>query len=255
MRAPKITISLILLLFIPVLAAPAQNVDSLIIKGNKSYNEARYEKAIESYLDVINEGYESSELHYNIGNSYFKLNKIPEAILYYEKAKKLDPVNEDIDFNLSLANSRTIDKIDAIPELFYVKWWNNLKNLTDLDGWAWIGTGAFIFFWLLILFFTFSKRVAIRKISFWTGIVVIIITVLSFILAGQSYREITLEKEAIIFTPTLTVKSSPNENSVDLFVIHEGTKVRITDQVEGWSEVVIANGSKGWVKDDTYRII
>ena len=254
MKTLKINIVLILLLF-PFSATMASGTDSLVIRGNQAYNEASYEKAIDLYLDVIKKGYESSELHYNIGNSYFKLNRIPEAILYYEKAKKLDPTNEDIDYNLSLANSRTIDKIDAIPELFYVKWWNKLKNLTDFDGWAWIGTGAFMFFWVLVLFFTFSKRIAIRKISFWTGILVILITVLSFVLAGESYRETTREKEAIIFTPTLTVKSSPNENSVDLFVIHEGTKVRITDRVESWTEIVIANGSKGWVKNETYRII
>lgn len=248
----------ILLILAAIATSPqllASSPDSLIIKGNEAYNEGRYNESTELYLEVIDRGYESSELYYNLGNAYFKLNKMPEAILYYEKADKLDPGNEDIEFNLRLANSRIIDKIDAIPELFYTRWWKSLRNLMDADGWARSGIALFILIWILAMVFFFSRSMALRKISFWTGIIVIVMSAASFALASQSYQHLTKEKEAIIFTPTLTVKSSPNENSVDLFVIHEGTKVSITDSVEGWSEIVIANGSKGWIKKEHYRII
>jgi SH3-like domain-containing protein len=107
----------------------------------------------------------------------------------------------------------------------------------------------------MALVFFFTSSIALRKLSFGTGIIIIFITAASFVMTAQSHHDLTKEKEAIIFTPTLTVKSSPNDNSVDLFVIHEGTKVRIIDTVEGWCEIVISDGSKGWVKDDTYKVI
>jgi tetratricopeptide (TPR) repeat protein len=255
MKDKILTTLLAILLISPVIHADTEQIDSLVLQADKAYNESRFEESIELYLQVVEMDYESADLYYNIGNSYFKLNKIPYAVLYYEKAKKLDPGNEDIEFNLNLANSRVIDKIEAIPELFYVTWWKNIRNLLDTDGWAKAGIIAFILFWIVALVFFFAKSILLRKASFWSGIITILIAAGSFTMAAQSHHSLTRQKEAVIFTPTLTVKSSPNENSVDLFVIHEGTKVRITDNVEGWSEIVIANGSKGWVKDNSFKII
>lgn len=229
--------------------------DSLVIGANNSYNAEQYPDAIEKYRAVIDQGYVSPELFYNLGNSYFKLGRIPEAILYYEKALKLEPGNEDIRYNLQLANSRITDKIEPVPELFLRTWWKQLRDRLPVDSWAWASIAGF----LLVLFFTgivvLSRSSRLKRFSFWTGVVILLFSILATTLASQSLKEITNQEEAIIFTPTVTVKSSPNKGSVDLFVIHEGTKVHITDKVEGWSEIRIADGNKGWVTDDTYRSI
>jgi len=229
--------------------------DSLVIKGNQAYNEGLYQESTDYYLRVIEQGYESAELYFNIGNSYFKINRMPEAILYYEKAIKLNPGSENVKYNLSLANSRIIDKIETVPELFYIKWWKNISNRLSTDSWAKLGIIFFAVFWIAVFTFFFSKSIVFRKLSFWSGIIILMISGLSFLFAHQKYNLEAHQRQAILFTPTVTVKSSPNEHSVDLFVIHEGTKILITDRVEGWSEIRIADGSQGWLKDDTYRKI
>jgi tetratricopeptide (TPR) repeat protein len=245
----------LLLLLNTSLMAAEDSTDSLIIRGNEAYSEGLYSQSIEYYLQVIDLGFESPELYFNLGNSYFKMNNIPEAILNYEKAKKLDPRNEDILYNLSLANSRIIDKIEAVPELFYITWWKKMKSMVNTDSWARAGIVMSIIFWVCVLIFFISGSVTLKKISFWSGLLMLLLVVVSFLVANQKYNYEMYDQHGIIFTPTVTVKSSPNENSVDLFVIHEGTKVTITDEVEGWKEIRIADGSQGWIRVDTFRLI
>jgi tetratricopeptide (TPR) repeat protein len=229
--------------------------DSLVLSGNKAYNEANYEEAARHYQSVIDNGFASASLYYNLGNSYFKLNNIPAAILYYEKALKLDPKDEDINFNLNLANSRIIDKIEPVPEFFIRKWWNQLVMIMLPAHWGIITIMFFILLLVSITVFIISRSVLIRKISFWAGSLVLVLTLISFYIGNRSLRVLQDQQHGIIFTPTVTVKSSPTDNSVDLFVIHEGTKVELLDKLEGWSEVKIANGSIGWVRDSDYKAI
>jgi tetratricopeptide (TPR) repeat protein len=233
----------------PALQAP------ILEQANQAYSSGQYAEAAEKYESVIGSGYESAVLYYNLGNAYFKLNSIPAAILNYEKGRKLNPSDEDILFNLNLANSRIIDKMEPLPEFFLKSWWKTVRDSFSSNQWARTGVFLFIISLIAAALFLISASVLFRKISFWSGIIVLTATVLSFLFSISSYREFSTKSSAIIFTPTVTVKSSPNDNSVDLFVIHEGTKVQITDTVEGWSEVHLANGNVGWVKADTYRPI
>jgi tetratricopeptide (TPR) repeat protein len=229
--------------------------DSLVASANKAYNDGNYQQAAELYLSVITLGYASPELYYNLGNAFFKADDIPSAILYYEKALKLSPKDEDINFNLSLATSRIIDKIDPVPEFFLKKWWRELITLTNPDGWARAGIISFIILLAFAAVFAITKSIILRKLSFWAGATILILTLIIFMLGSQSHRSLQNEREGIVFSPTLTVKSSPSDNSVDLFVIHEGTKVQILDQIVEWSEVKIANGSVGWIRNNTYKPI
>ena len=237
-----------------VLGQPAQQL-SVMEQANQLYSSGSYPEAAAQYQSVIASGYESAGLYFNLGNAYFKLNDIPSAVLFYEKARKLDPTDEDIKFNLNLANSRIIDKMEPIPEFFLKSWWTVTRDIFSSDRWASLGLGLFISGLISAILFIISSSVFIRKISFWTAILLITVMTLSFMFSLSSYREYSKQSSAIIFTPTVTVKSSPIENSVDLFVIHEGTKVSITDMVEGWSEIRLANGNVGWVKTDNFRLI
>jgi tetratricopeptide (TPR) repeat protein len=223
--------------------------------GNQYYASGDYSAAAEQYESVLSSGYESAGLYFNLGNTYFKLNNIPASILFYEKARKLDPTDENIRFNLALANSRIIDKMEPLPEFFLKTGWKSIRDLYSSNLWATYGVAGFILALAFIAVFIIFNSVFTRKLAFWTAIVLLGIMFLSFLFSISSYREYNRKSSGIIFTPTVTVKSSPNEGSVDLFVIHEGTKVSITDKVEGWSEVRLANGNVGWVKTDTFRLI
>jgi tetratricopeptide (TPR) repeat protein len=252
----KNLVSIICLLLLAVnVSAQLTNAESLVDAGNQSYSSADYAGAVSQYESVLRQGLESSGLYFNLGNAYFKLNNIPSAILNYEKAAKLDPTDENIQFNLALANSRIIDKMEPLPEFFLRTWWISIRNTFSSNQWAEIGLAGFLLALVALTLFLVSGSVFLRKAAFWSVIVFLGIMSVSFIFSVGGYREYSRHNSAIIFTPTVTVKSSPNDASVDLFVIHEGTKVFLTDQVEGWSEVRLANGHVGWVKTDSFRTI
>jgi len=246
---------LIGLLFLIAKLSLAEGIDTLFYKANAAYSNEMYSNAITLYQQIIDEGFESSELYYNLGNAYFKSGDYPSAILNYEKAKKLDPNNEDIIVNLNIANTKIVDKIEPVPELFFRKWWRSVYNLFSADMWAKVSIGGFILFFVLLAFYLLSKLMKIRKLAFYIGLVVLAMTIFTFIIAYQKYNVVSKQKEAIVFTPTITVKSSPNPNSVDLFVIHEGSKVQILEKVGEWYEIKIANGSVGWLPAQSLKRI
>jgi tetratricopeptide (TPR) repeat protein len=228
---------------------------SEIDKANKAYKEGFFENAVTLYKKVIDQGYTSSELYYNLGNAYFKSGEIPLAILNYERAKRLDPANEDISHNLQIANTRIIDKIDQLPALFYEKWWDSLQQFLSPDGWAITTLSLFFILFVTLAFFLLSRSLKTRKTLLIVAIFFLTTTILSFILSLQTYNEAMQSKEAIVFDASLPVKSSPEETGVDLFIIHEGLKVTIVDELSNWKEIKIANGSKGWVKNEALVII
>jgi tetratricopeptide (TPR) repeat protein len=245
----------ILLSFFILGKAFAFDANATFTKANETYAQEMYAEAAEQYEQILAVGYESFELYFNLGNAYFKMNEYPSAILYYEKAKKLRPNDEDVNFNIHVANTKIVDKIDPVPELFLWQWWRGIYNLFSADAWAKISVGGLIFFFLLFGFYLFSKQLIIRKLAFYSGIIVLFFTFFTFIIAYQKYHLLTTQQEAIVFTPTITIKSSPNPNSVDLFVLHEGAKVKIIEQVGEWSEIKIANGSVGWLPTEALKNI
>lgn len=216
-------------------------------EGNAAYNEGNYDQAITLYNQVVDAGMESADLYYNMGNTYYKMKSYPMAILYYEKALKLEPGNEDIRTNLEIANLAIVDKINVIPQSFVVKWWNGLKQSFSADGWAWISVAAFGMLLLCLFIFLMSRRTGLRKAGFFAGLLMVVCLALSLLFAIGQHRDMKYHDEAIVMTPTVTVKSSPSENGVDLFVLHEGTKVSILDSAMDWNKVRIADGSEGWL--------
>ncbi|MBN3034671.1 MAG: tetratricopeptide repeat protein [Bacteroidales bacterium] len=234
------------------LAAPA---DSLFMQANHDYENQLFNNAIDKYEQILDMGISSAELYYNLGNSYFKLDDYPSAILYYEKALKIDPHDPDIEYNLNLARTRIVDKIEPLPELFLRTWWKSLVNLFLPDQYSLIVILTLYLFFVLLGIYLLSRSVRIRKAAFYLALTLLFVSLLSFWLALNKYRLMTQEPEAIVFTPTITVKSSPNDNSVDLFVIHEGLKVMVTDRIGDWIEIRIASGSVGWIPADAVKNI
>lgn len=240
-----ITLALLLLNFIS-LELPAQQAD--IDKAGKAYMAGFYENAITLYEKLLSQEQASPEIYYNLGNAYFKTGNMPSAILNYERALKYRPNDEDILYNLGVANSRIVDKIDVLPELFYIRWWKSLKQLLAPDGWAVALITAVSLFFIILALFLLSRSATARKALFSASLVILVVALISGAIAWQTYHEARQQVAAIVFTPTLPVKSSPDESSIDLFVIHEGLKVKIIDKLGEWNEISIPNGSKGWVK-------
>jgi tetratricopeptide (TPR) repeat protein len=242
----KKNILIIVIAFLALFSYATEN-QLIIAKANKAYTDGLFTNAVDLYKQVLASGNESWELYFNMGNSYYKLNDFASAILYYEKAKKLNPGNEDINFNLKVTNNKIADKIEPLPEMFYKRWYRNLVELFPVDTWARITTLTFILSLFFTLFYVMSQRAYLRKIGFWAGILFFILSLLSVHFSIQNYTTLQNNTEAIIFAPTVTIKSSPDEKSIDLFVLHEGTKVNILDNIGNWYEIRIINGSVGWL--------
>jgi tetratricopeptide (TPR) repeat protein len=248
----KIVIGLLLVLGSNVCMAQLQSVsyNNWFEDGNAAYSEGNYEQALTFYTHVVEVGMESAELYYNMGNTYYKMKQYPMSILYYEKALKLDPGNEDIRTNLEIANLAVVDKINVLPQSFIKRWWNSLKTLFSPDGWAWCSVITFGLLLLCLFAFLMARRSGLRKLGFFVGLLMVACLVLSLVFSIQKYKDLKVQDEAIVMTPTVTVMSSPSENSVGLFVLHEGSKVRILDTAKDWNKIRIADGSVGWLQTE-----
>lgn len=226
-------------------------VDELKSSADVAYNEADYQKAVELYEQLIAQEYASAELYYNLGNAYFKAGQIAPSILNYERALKLAPNDEDIRFNLKLANMSIKDKVEVIPELFFVTWWKNAFTIFSTDGWAWNAVIAFVLALLGFLMFRSVNDEAMKRLLFYTALVALLWAGFSVYAAEKNYQHIMNDDRAVIFSSTVTAKSAPDQKGKDLFVIHEGLVVTVSDELNGWLRIKLTNGDVGWVPEAT----
>lgn len=218
-------------------------------KANAFYTTEEYQKAISEYEQILDSGEESAKLYFNLGNAYYKTGDMNNAILNYERAKVLAPHDEDINFNLRMANQYVVTSIDELPQPFFLRWRQSVVNLYPADTWSTISVSAFLIFLILLGLFIFSRTVSARRISFWIGILVVILSGFTYSFAAHQKKKIEQRNNAIVFCPRVTVKSSPSESGTDLFLIYEGLKVEITDSLNTWKEIKLADGNEGWLPD------
>lgn len=236
---------LLLLVFfgfsISVSAVTKQNADAEYTKGN-------YQQAIKDYEDLLKNGV-SPEIYYNLGNAYYRTDNITKAVLAYERARLLSPGDEDINFNLQFARSKTIDKITPEGEMFFVTWYKALVNFACTDTWAKTGIIAIILALVLVLVYLFASKLVLRKAGFFGSLFFFVVFLASTLFAYQQKQMLIHRTGAIIIAPTVNVKKTPSKQSADQFVIHEGTRVDITDKsMNGWRAIHVADGREGWIE-------
>ena len=245
----------ILFLFIITPEVIGQDLENQVDLGNKYFTEGEFEKAIQVYEKILGSGFEAADLYYNLGNAYFKSNKLNYAILNYERAILLSPNDEDIQHNLELARIFTVDKIDALPQFFLRQWHYAFVQLFSTDFWALLSIITFITFLMLFSLYLYINVFRVKKFSFWLSIVFLFISVSAFVFSYHHKEIVTNHNAAIVFSPVVTVKSSPDETGTDLFVIHEGIKVSIVDSLGNWTEIKLSDGNKGWLFSSTIEKI
>jgi len=235
-------------LLLPLLSFGSDKANALFAKGNSYYAKGQYKEALNAYQQVLDDGYQSSDVYFNMGNASYKSDDIPSALLYYEKAHKLAPGDEDINFNIRFANLKTTDKIDEVPEFFLANWWK-ASILSFSVGILSVLSVLLVLFGsgVLIIYF-FTNSVSIKKSSFYTSIISFLLGVLTIFIATMQVGYFNSHRQAIIFSSSVTVKSAPTERSGSLFVLHDGTKVNILDNNNGWIKLRLGNGNEGWIK-------
>ena len=234
---------------------PFQGLALTKVEADSAYVRGEYQQAINAYEALLKQG-ASAEIYYNLGHAYYRTENITKAVLNYERALLFSPGDRDIRFNLQLAQSKTIDKIIPESEMFFVTWYHALVNLMSVDGWARMALVLLALVIILSLAYLFSERIWLRKLGFFAGLFLLVLFVLSNIFAWQQKQNLVHRKGAIVMQPSVTVKSTPAKNGTDLFILHEGTKVTITDAtMKGWREIRLADGKEGWIESNQLETI
>ena len=244
------------LLLLPVIAtAQSAALQSVFNEANTLYLEKKYDDAISRYQSIIKNGYENGEIYFNLGNSYYKTGKIHFAILYYEKAKKFLPADEDVQFNLQLANVKIKDKIDPIPELPFYQWADIILTMVPIPTMLMM----IYFFFLTMLggfaYFLFAKSFQPKRYALLVGTgsaLLLSLGLANFLI--QSYRDANTEY-GIIITDVANIKSAPDRSGNDLFIIHAGLKVQMLDAVNSWKKIRLADGKIGWIPESDIAAI
>ncbi len=238
-----------------IFADVSANSDSLYMKANRLYEEGEYELALEVYQEVILSGFESPDLYFNIGNAAYRSNSIGSAVLYYEKALKLDPSHEDAQHNLDFVSRYRVDTFEKVPELFIRTWSQALVQSLSERIWSLFSLSLFILFMGSILIYLFSKRLVFKKIGFFSALLGLLIFIVTISSAISSHRNIIHPESGIILSPSVVVRSSPSDTGTELFILHEGTKVGLNEEISDWQNIRVMDGREGWIETVDFESI
>lgn len=234
---------------------PAQSPSSLFQQASEAYQNQQFQQAAELYKQILSQGYENKAVYYNLGNCYYRLNEIGQAILYYEKALKLDPNDADVKYNLGLAGLKLVDRVEMPPRFFLFDWWDSIRNyfsltqLTYLVMMLFILTAGFLVIWLFI------KQYRLRRWLVTFSIVTALLTIFASYFLFLNARRAMNDRSAVILAPSVTVLSAPDEKSTDVFILHEGIKVILDEQRQEWVKISLPDGKSGWIKTGTLGMI
>ncbi len=229
-----------------MLQVQAQNTP--ISKANTAYQKGEYKAAINEYELVLKTHVESPEIYFNLANAYYKTGQIAPAILNYERAKLLAPGDKDIAYNLKIAQAQVVDKLKVVPQIFYRRWIASVRNLFSADMWSYFSIALFILCLMGFAMYLYSNKTGIKKLGFFLAFIALIFSITTYAFASVKTAELTNREYAIIFSPSVTVKASPDESGTELFVLHAGTKVKVLEQLGDWSQIQLSDGNEGWLK-------
>lgn len=251
MKLKKIVYIVIVLLSFTAFAQNETRFD----RATKAYNNGEYQTAVDEYLQILDQGQHSAELYYNLGNTYYKLNQIAPSIYYYEKALLLKPNDAEIKNNLAYAQNMTLDAIDTMPETGFAKIYNSLLHFLSFDQWAYVAVVFMILFVLLYIAFYYFRIASRKRLSFILSIVCLFFAVIAVVFAYLEYNAYQAERPAIVFAKESSVKSEPNKTSQEAFVLHEGTKINLLDELNDWRKIRIADGTTGWIPSEDIKVL
>lgn len=229
--------------------------DAMWDAANTSYVNGDYRAAVEGYEAILGRGEHSAKLYYNLANAYFKEGETGRAILCYHRALRLAPGSDDVRYNLEVAAEMTKDRIESVPEFFLSTWMRSVRNILSPTVWAVVSLAALAAMLSLALLYLLASSIGRRKTGFYGMLAALVVVIVATSFAAAGRREAVDRSEAVVMSSSVPVKSSPDKSATDLFVLHEGTVLRITDRLDEWCEVVIADGKKGWVRARQIEVI
>ena len=235
-----------------VLTGPS---DSVYMMANGLYENGDFESALVTFREIVKRGVESADLYYNMGNAAYRSNNIGYAILYFEKALKLDPSHEDAAFNLRHVSQFRVDVFDEIPELFIRSWVRSAVTMMPEKVWSLLAIVLFALVLFMGILYLFARSLLVKKVGFYSALVALLLFVLSLGSAVSQHQSVVSPDEAIILAPSVVVRSTPSESGTELFILHEGTRVDLKEDVAGWSNIRVVDGREGWISAGDFESI
>ena len=249
-KTSKAVTVLLVLMLLPMTASAVTKAEA-----DSSYVRQHYQEAIKQYEVLLKEGV-SADLYYNLGNAYYRSDNFTRAIINYERALLLSPGDKDIRHNLQLARQKTTDKLSPSADFFLVTWYRSLVNIMGVDAWAWTALVALAMGIILFLVYLFSSRVSLQKLGFFGAAFMLLFFLFANLFAWHQQQVLTHRTGAVVVATETAVKSTPAQNGTNLFMLHEGTKVEITDDsMKDWKEVRLPDGKEGWIAVTSIEII
>ncbi|KOS06894.1 BatE protein [Flavobacterium akiainvivens] len=231
----------IFLLVVQVVAA--QSFD----KGNTLFRKGDYKGAVKEFEGILANKQESAEVYFNLGNAYYKLNRVAPAVYNYEKALQLSPGNKDVEINLAFAQKMVLDDIKAVPQKgFSAALYNRLDGF-HYNTWGWVAVAFSFLILLSFALYYFSGRTLVKRIFFITMFVAVFGVVFSIFAALFVQSHQSAENPAVIFAEVISVKAEPDEDAAEAFVLHAGTKVNVTETLDGWKKIQLPDENVGWL--------
>lgn len=234
---------------------PLQLKAQALVDADNAYAAAEYERAVSLYQQAIDEGAVTAEVYYNMGCAYYKLEQFASAILAFERAHVIDPSDSDIKYNLALAHSKSIDKIDSVAINPFARATQYVAHLLGLSTWLVLGVASFVLAAVLLLIYFFASQRRVRIFSFYGAIALVVVSLLSNLLVWRSYVLATDTSQAILMKEIITIKSAPDQSSKDIVVVHSGLKVTILQELNGFVEVRLPDATVGWVPNSDLEVI
>ena len=251
----KMGLTLIAVLLLVAGAAHSDESQSQFHQANQLYEQGEYAKAVEVYEGILSDGKESWQLYFNLGNTYYKLNQTGNAILNYESALKLNSENQDIRFNLQLANLSTVDRIPEPPKAEWIQWIETIVNALSLSTLVWLTIGLYACLLIIVSLQNLKQEMATSSSVRMLRQFLIPVLAVATIWFGYRWYKFETEAYAIVLQQKVSVSSSPTTNSTEVFELHEGTKVRIEQSADTWAKIRLQDGKVGWLRTSALGMI
>jgi tetratricopeptide (TPR) repeat protein len=250
----RVTLLAMLIMLVTSYTLSSQEL-SVVERADSLYTKGDYSAALEQYLLFEENGMASWALYYNIGNCYFKEGEYGKSILYYERALKLNPSGEDIIYNLNHVKQYTVDQIGTLPEFVLVTWVKKINYALSSNTWAYFSLFMMAVALFLLLFFRYGATSFLRKSSFFLSMTAFLLFVIMSLFSFSKKRAFYKSDSAILLSPVVTVRNSPDNSGSALFVLHEGTKLKILEELGDWSRVELTDGRQGWISSENIEEI
>lgn len=249
----KTTIAFVMLCLTVSLNALGQQ--ELLKKAEEAYDARKYKDAVAAYQELVDDGYKSWQLYFNLGNAYYRNDQLGRAIYCYELARKLNPNDEDIRINLGIASAKTIDKIDAKENFFINAVKTNVLSTFSTTTWAWYTIVSLLLSALAFFLFVNSASTSAKRLSFVLASVMLIAFVLTYFFGYSALNAKVENKFAIVLVREVRIMNEPTAKATMKFNLHEGTKIRVVENNGDWLLIKLDNGNEGWVKSSEVGIV